>query len=242
MTQELVLDNLTAGYDDHPAVHHLSVRIPAGAAVALLGPNGAGKSTLLKVLAGELAPMTGRVVFPSGWAGRIAYLPQRPTWHSEFPLSVFDATALALWPQVGPFRPLSRDERNRVAVALERVGLGPWQRQPVGALSGGQQQRVRLAQILLSEAALVLLDEPFTALDQESSAVLESVLRDWHGAGVTVIAALHDTGLARRLFSHALLLARELVAFDRCALIDWDRWHLRTPDLREDAPWCPAAA
>ncbi|MCX7622080.1 MAG: ATP-binding cassette domain-containing protein, partial [Acidimicrobiales bacterium] len=161
----LTIHNLTAGYDRHPAIHHLTATIPTGSLVALLGPNGAGKTTLLRVLAGELLPMTGQITVPALWRGRIAYLPQRPSWRLEFPLTVEEAIALALWSEVGFWRPFPPSLRARIEEVLTLLELAPFARRPISHLSGGQQQRVRFAQLLIRSPALLLLDEPFTALD-----------------------------------------------------------------------------
>lgn len=240
-TAALIIDNLTAGYDHHPAIHHLTVTIPAGSHVALLGPNGAGKSTLLKLIAGILPPMTGRITLPDGWRERIAYLPQHPTWREEFPLAVFDAVALALWPETGCWRPLTRAQRERVAEALAEMGLTALAKRPVATLSGGQQQRVRFAQLLVREAPLVLLDEPFTAMDATTVEWVRRIIARWRTAGVTVLAALHDEAIARSDFPWTLLLARELFMFAPTTAIDWDAWHAQLSQPRaphDDAPWC----
>jgi len=242
--EALHLDNLTAGYDRHPAIHHLTATIPAGSHVAVLGPNGAGKSTLLKVIAGVLPPITGAVHLPETWRGRVAYLPQHPTWRVDFPLSVLDAVALALWPEVGCWRPLRRDERNRVHAALADMGLTPLAKRPVAALSGGQQQRVRFAQLLVRDAKLILLDEPFTAMDAQTTAWVRQILAQWRERGVTVLAVLHDETIARSDFPWTMLLARELVAFAPTQTIDWDAWRRRAAQPiapRDDAPWCADA-
>ena len=150
------LDNLTLGYDRHPAVHHLSGEIPAGALVAVVGPNGAGKSTLLKGLAGELRPIGGRIVLSELPPGGLAYMPQRSEIDHSFPISVFEVVAMGLWHEIGAFGGLSRSQRERVRAALAAVGMSGFESRPIGSLSGGQLQRARFARLRPSPARSLL--------------------------------------------------------------------------------------
>ena len=211
------LDNLTLGYDRHPAVHHLSADIPAGALVAVVGPNGAGKSTLLKGIAGELRPIGGRIVLPALPPGGLAYLPQRGDIDHSFPVSVFDVVAMGLWHEIGAFGGLSRSQRGRVRGALDAVGLAGFESRPIGSLSGGQLQRARFARLMLQDAPLILLDEPFAAIDSRTVDDLVQLILAWHGEGRTILTVVHDLEQVRRHFPTALLLSREPVAFGPAA-------------------------
>jgi len=212
-TPAIVLHDLTAGYGRHPAIHHLHATIPCGALLAVAGPNGAGKSTLLKVLAGELKPMTGRIGLPPEYRQRLAYLTQQPTWSLDFPVDVHDAVAMGCWPWLGPWRAFDEAAHRRVAEAIAAVKLQGFEHRPLPSLSGGQLQRVRFAQIIVQDARLILLDEPFNALDESTEEEFLALIRRWHEEGRTVIAVLHDLERVRRYFPLTLLLARELVAF-----------------------------
>jgi zinc/manganese transport system ATP-binding protein len=198
----LACDNLTLGYDRHPAVHHLDCSFPRGTLVAVVGPNGAGKSTLLKAIAGELDPIEGgyRLGVPRE---RIAYLPQRGELDLAFPVSVFDMVAMGLWRQIGAF--------GRLRPAL--AGLSGQEQRPIGTLSGGQLQRARFARLMLQDADLLLLDEPFNAIDSRTIEDLAAIMQEWHAEGRSIIAVLHDLELVRRVFPHCLLLAREQLGF-----------------------------
>ena len=120
--------------------------------------------------------------------------------------------AMGLWREIGPFGRLRAPHRDRVAAAISAVGLTGFEDRPIGALSGGQMQRVLFARLLLQEARLVLLDEPFTAIDARTMADLLGIVRRWHGEGRTVLAVLHDFETVREHFPETLMLARELVA------------------------------
>ncbi|MEM9969609.1 MAG: zinc ABC transporter ATP-binding protein AztA [Pseudomonadota bacterium] len=208
----LAFQDLTLGYDRHPAVHHLQAEIPEGSLTAVVGPNGAGKSTLLKGVTGALSPLEGRVRFDGFTQDDIAYLPQQSDVDRSFPLSVVDLVSMGLWREIGAFGWLGRERRARVEQAIGAVGLSGFESRSIGSLSGGQMQRVLFARLLLQDASLVLLDEPFTAIDARTMADLIEVVKAWHREGRTVIAVLHDHETVRTHFPETLMLARELVA------------------------------
>jgi zinc/manganese transport system ATP-binding protein len=213
-------ENLTLGYERHPAVHHLDAEIPAGSLLAVVGPNGAGKSTLLKGIAGELRPFEGHIhiepphILPAGRnRATLAYMPQRNELDSSFPITVFDMVAMGLWHEIDAFRGLGRADRGRVHAALGIVGLAGFESRSIGTLSGGQLQRARFARLILQDAPTILLDEPFAAIDARTVDDLAHLILDWHAEGRTVFTVVHDFGQVRRYFPTCLLLARELVAF-----------------------------
>jgi len=212
MTAAVTFQDLTLGYDAHPAVQHLRSEIAEGSLTAIVGPNGAGKSTLLKGVLGTLKPLEGRVAFGALSRDDIAYLPQQSETDRSFPLSVVDLVAMGLWREVGPFGRLAPRHHDRVDEAISAVGLTGFERRPIGSLSGGQIQRALFARLLLQDARLVLLDEPFTAIDARTMADLIGIVRRWHGEGRTVLTVLHDFETVRAHFPETLMLARALVA------------------------------
>lgn len=212
MTAALEFENLTLGYDRHPAVHHLEAEIREGSLTAIVGPNGAGKSTLLKGVTGALTPLEGRIGFGKLTRNDIAYLPQQSDIDRSFPLSVLDLVSMGLWRNIGPFGRVGRSQRRRVEAAIASVNLLGFEDRPIGSLSGGQMQRVLFARLMLQDARVVLLDEPFTAIDLRTMTDLIGIIRQWHGEGRTVLAVLHDYDSVRANFPDTLMLARELVA------------------------------
>lgn len=204
----LRLVDLTVSYDRHPAVHHLSAEIPAAEMTAIVGPNGAGKSTLLKAVLGLAPRIEGRIDCP---AGHIAYLPQQAEIDRSFPISVFDTVLLGRWSRFGGFARAGRGDIHDAQHAIEAVGLSGFERRPIDTLSVGQFQRVLFARLLLQDADLVLLDEPFAAIDARTVADLMEVVRRWHAEKRTVVAVLHDLDQVRRDFPNTLLMARELI-------------------------------
>jgi zinc/manganese transport system ATP-binding protein len=207
----ITFHDLTLGYDRHPAVHHITGEVPRGELLAIVGPNGAGKSTLLKGIIGELAPLGGSLDRDGLKKSDIAYLPQQIDIDRLFPISVFDCVAMGLWREIGAWRGVDAKRNESVARALATVGLVDLADRPVGALSGGQFQRVLFARLLLQDAALILLDEPFRAVDSKTVDDLIALILSCHAEGRTVLAALHDIDQVRAHFPSTLLLAREVV-------------------------------
>lgn len=213
MSKVLRLRDLTLGYDRHPAVHHLDGEVAEGALLAVCGPNGAGKSTLLKGIAGALKPLGGKIERQGFSARDIAYLPQAAEIDRSFPISVYDMVAMGFWRSAGHFGGIGRAHRARVFDAIAAVGLTGFEDRAIGTLSGGQMQRMLFARLLLQEAPVILLDEPFTAIDATTMADLVAIVERWHAENRTVIAVLHDFEMVRAHFPQTLLLAREKVAW-----------------------------
>jgi len=213
MGAQLTFQNLTLGYDRHPAVHHLSGEIAEGALLAVIGPNGAGKSTLLRGIAGLIRPLSGTVRLGGMGVRDIAYLPQTAEIDRSFPISIFDLVGAGLWRSTGGFGGIGRRERDRISAALAAVGLQGFESRPIGTLSGGQMQRVLFARVMLQDARLIVLDEPFNAIDARTTADLLELVQRWHAEGRTLLAALHDLEIVRAHFPQTLLLARQVVAW-----------------------------
>src|SRR5207244_6119609 len=180
-----------------PAAQHLAGEIAAGALLAVVGPNGAGKSTLFRGIVGILKPLAGAIGLNGLDVRDIAYLPQTVDIDRSFPISVFDFVGTGLWRSTGFFGGMGRRERDRIAQALFAVGLNGFENRSIGTLSGGQMQRMLFARVLLQDARLIVLDEPFNAIDAKTSTDLLALVQRWHGEGRTVLAALHDMDLVR---------------------------------------------
>ena len=212
----VVLDNLTVSYRQHPALHHISGSFAPGSLTAVIGPNGSGKSTLLKSIVGLLPIEGGRsggaltVVPPRE---RIAYLPQVTDIDRSFPIDVRDCVLLGFWGAAGAWGAVTRAMLASAQDALQAVGLEGFERRSVGSLSSGQLQRVMFARMLMQDAELILLDEPFNAVDSKTTTALLGLVRQWHQQRRTIIAVVHDDAQVRQHFPATLLLARELVGW-----------------------------
>jgi zinc/manganese transport system ATP-binding protein len=211
------LHDLTVAWRGHPAVHHLSGQFAAASATAIVGPNGAGKSSLMAVLGGTLRRYQGRVERDP--ALRVAYLPQAGEIDRSFPVRVQEFVAMGLWQRIGCFGVVDGAMRRQVHEALHAVGLEGFEDRPIGELSVGQMQRVLFARLVVQDAALILLDEPFNALDERTTTDLLALLERWKREGRTLIAVLHDLEQVRAHFEHTLLLAREKVAWGPTAQV-----------------------
>lgn len=244
MTQAcLTFRDLTLGYNSHPAVHHLTGAVKAGSLTAVVGANGSGKSTLMKGIVGVLKPMAGQCVNVRD--ARIAYLPQQSELDRSFPARVVDLVSMGLWPRRGLLGRFSRKDREDVSRALMAVGLEGFEKRPIDTLSGGQLQRALFARVLVQDAELILLDEPFNAVDARTVGDLIQLIKRWNGENRTVMVVVHDLELVREHFPETLLLARRPIAWGetretlrpenllRARRFD-EAWH-------EDAPWCEPA-
>jgi len=212
----VLLHNLTVSYRRHPALHHISGSFAPGSLTAVVGPNGSGKSTLLKSIVG-LLPIEGGhsggalTVIPP--RERIGYLPQVAEIDRSFPIDVRDCVLLGCWGAARAWGAVTRAMLGSVEAALHAVGLEGFERRSVGSLSSGQLQRVMFARMLVQDAELILLDEPFNAVDTKTTAALLRLIQQWHQQRRTVIAVLHDDSLVRQHFPATVLLARELVGW-----------------------------
>lgn len=211
MSPPIRFHDVTVAYDRHPAVHHLDGSFAPGSLTAIAGPNGAGKSTLLKALMGEMA-LAGGSIDRGGLSIRdFGYLPQAAEIDRHFPLTVADTVMLGAWRETGAFRGTGRDAAAKARQALMAVGLEGFERRYISSLSAGQFQRVLFARLLLQDAAVIVLDEPFTAIDARTTRDLLEIVQRWHKGGRTVIAVLHDFEQVRAHFPQTLLLARQAV-------------------------------
>lgn len=241
MTQAcLDFHDLTLGYASHAAIHHLGGVVRKGSLTAVVGANGSGKSTLMKGIAGLLKPMAGRIDRTSGM--RIAYLPQQSELDRSFPARVTDLVSLGLWPRRGLLGRHTADDRRSVQDALRAVGLAGFEKRALDTLSGGQLQRALFARVLVQDADLILLDEPFNAIDTRTVSDLTQLIRRWHGEGRTILVVVHDLDLVRRSFPETLLLARQKVAWGDTAQVLQPENLARARHFHEaweeNAPWC----
>lgn len=203
------LTGVALNRDSRPVVRGLSGVFPPGSMTAVAGPNGAGKSTLLHALAGAL-PLTGGTIDRGGLdPGDIALLPQDGRLDRGFPISCRDFIALGSTARAGWFRRIGPDEFAAADRALAAAGLDGLGGRPIGALSAGQFQRVLFARTMVRDASVILLDEPFSAVDSATEAGLMAIVRAWHAEGRTVIAVLHDLDLIRADFPETLILGRD---------------------------------
>ena len=187
--------NLSKSFGHKRVFSKLELALSPGAFLVVTGPNGSGKSTLLRVLAGLAAPTAGELELPE--RSVVGYLGHDPLVYRE--LTPLENLRL--------FARLYRvpDSRERIGMLLERFGLWDRRSDRVSTFSRGMQQRLGLCRTLLHEPQLLLLDEPFNALDAEGAALLDRTLDEL--AGNTLVVATHDTARVERLATDWFALA-----------------------------------
>ncbi|WP_197320586.1 metal ABC transporter ATP-binding protein [Saccharomonospora sp. NB11] len=215
-TTALSVTDLTVAYGGRTVFSDVEVEVPTATLTAVVGPNGAGKSTLVKAALGLVPVVRGHVRLLgqplSRVRRRVAYVPQQDSVTSDFPITAVQVVEMGRYPHRGWWRRLTHSDDVIVAEAMEQVGALELADRPLDELSGGQRQRVFLARALAQRADLVVLDEPFTAVDARTESALLDVLTDLCARGVSVIAVHHDLRTVLRRFDHAVLLAGGVVA------------------------------
>jgi ABC-type Mn2+/Zn2+ transport system ATPase subunit len=214
---QLSLARVSYHYGDKEALREISFSVHCGQRLALLGPNGAGKSTLIRLLAGLLRPQTGALLWrehPIHEARKeIAYLPQVDQHQRHFPVRVREVVAMGRFPHLGHFRRFRKTDREKTEEAIATMKLEDIANRQIDQLSGGQQQRTFIARALAQEAHVLLLDEPFNGLDIESRCHLSDSLRDLSMSGHLIIASHHQLESVTEIFTHALVLDQQQIAF-----------------------------
>lgn len=193
------LDNISFAYPEQNYIfHNISLEIPVGQMVGIIGANGSGKSTLIKLILGVIKPEKGQVYLQgqplnqfAGWS-KIGYLSQKAiAFNTSFPASVEEVVAAPLLTNAWlPFIPTSI--KDQVKRALTMVGLNEYSSALIGNLSGGQQQRAFLARTLITGPELIILDEPFVGIDENSQKSIARTLALLHRQGTTIIFVSHD--------------------------------------------------
>ena len=204
---------LTLGYREVAVVEDVTFRLAQGDVLAVVGHNGSGKTTLIKTLLGALSPLAGDLLWPDGRPRTIAYLGQRTEFDSRFPIRVRDLAAMGAWPGLGFLGRVDKHIQARIGAALERTGTAGIADMPLHKLSAGQLQRTLFARTMVQDAPLILLDEPFTAVDQTTEAALLELIDDWAIEVRSVIMVLHDLSSVLQHCSSALLMGRGRASF-----------------------------
>jgi ABC-type Mn2+/Zn2+ transport system ATPase subunit len=210
-------NDVSIAYQDQLALQHVTLTIPQGTQVAVVGPNGAGKSTLFKALVGLLPVREGQITIhgQSLHAHRdcVAYLPQHEEVDWRFPVTVHDVVMMGRMGHQGWFKFTSAGDNPLVEQCMRKMNVLDLSERPIGDLSGGQQQRVFLARALAQEPHILLMDEPFTGVDQATQETTLELLKELKADNVTVMVSTHDLNMARQYFETILVINKEVIAF-----------------------------
>ncbi len=195
--------DLTFRYGSRTVLSGVSFDVSEGEFIGVIGLNGSGKSTLIKLLLGQLLPRSGQVSVYGKPAhehkeqAQIGYVPQNIAKYADFPATVYEVVEANLFSQIGLMRFAEKRHRQKVADVLSMVGLDGKFKSLVGNLSGGEQQRMMIARTLIGEPHLLLLDEPTSGIDAESSVKLCDLLYALcKKQGITIIMVTHDIASA----------------------------------------------
>jgi heme ABC exporter ATP-binding subunit CcmA len=225
VTNAVSVEGVWKFYGDYPALKDVNLGAPSGACMALIGRNGAGKTTLLRTIAGFSRPGKGTINIFGG-------SPRDPDTRRSMGfighgISVYDE--LSALENLTLFARLYQlpEPRARALDWLERTGLDRVKDGLVREFSRGMRQRLAVARAFLHDPKVLLLDEPFTALDDRAIAVLQRLLREALAAGKTIVMSTHQLREALELATHVALLNRGQVAFAG----------LCTPEMAADPGW-----
>lgn len=218
-TQNVLIEtqSLVKAYGILPVLRQMNFSVARGEFVALLGPNGSGKSTLLRMLCGLSKPTAG-VIRVGGWTlpdeayavrAQIGMVSHKPLLYENLSAS----ENLRFFARLYNLPAATTD--NRINELLQQVGLGKRGHDLVRTFSRGMQQRLSIARALLHNPDILMLDEPYTGLDQDASAILDGLLTIAYSGGRTIIMSTHDLPRAATLASRAIILSRGNIAYDQ---------------------------
>ena len=203
------LNNATVSYEGDLAAENVSFSVEKGDYLVILGENGSGKSTVMKAMLGLVKLKSGEVIHSDGLKKNgVGYLPQQTRIQRDFPASVEEVVQSGVVNRLGRRLFPGREEKQRARQQMERLEIWEMRKRPYRALSGGQQQRVLLARALCATDSLLLLDEPVTGLDPETTAEMYEIIRNINRQGVAIVTVSHDVGQALRDAKHVLVMER----------------------------------
>jgi zinc/manganese transport system ATP-binding protein len=211
--KKIEIKDLSVSYGKNRALSNISGTFQPNTLTAIIGPNGGGKSTLIKAIQNQVKIESGSITHNCERLCESGYLPQQSDVDKSFPLTVQEIVGMGLWPKLGSIRKYDSTHYQLIEEALQRVGLLKLEDRRIDTLSGGQFQRMLFARIYVQDASLIILDEPFTAIDSQTCDHLISIILEWHQKGKTILVVLHNLDLVKQYFPETLLLGRSCVGW-----------------------------
>ena len=213
----LNVHQIALGYNGTPLIQDLTFSLEQGQVCAVIGHNGSGKSTLMRTLLGVQPPLSGRIdwhdVAPDGHPRNIAYLGQSTDLDHQFPMRVKDAVAMGAWQGLGFWTGIDQAKADRIDYALARTGLTEMADKPLYACSSGQIQRCFFARAIVQDTPVLLLDEPFSTIDQTTQSRLVEIIKEWRQEGRGLMIVLHDLSAVMGIADTCLLLGDGRASF-----------------------------
>ena len=215
----LQVKNLSVSYRGNYALREINLNLEPGQLVGVFGPNGAGKSTMIKAMLGLIPATSGVATFGGNplkqKLDKVAYVAQRSQIDWDYPVKVKNVVMMARTIPTGLFRYPSRQSRELVKMALNKVEIWDLRNRQIGELSGGQQQRVFLARSLAQQAEIFFFDEPFVGVDRKTENIIFEIFHELQEQGKIVMVVSHDLGESIKNYSDILLLNKRIIAFGR---------------------------
>ncbi|NIP62555.1 MAG: ATP-binding cassette domain-containing protein [Nitrosopumilaceae archaeon] len=203
------IKNLTVWYDEIKVLDDVSFSVDQGDFLGIIGPNGAGKSTLFATMLGLMTSYKGMIKFfetdirkSQSYLNHVGYVPQKPIFERNFPANVKDVVQMGIREDY---------DKDRIDEVLQQLWIHEQGNKRIGELSGGQQQRVFIAKALVHKPKILILDEPVTGIDSQSTELFYSILRELNqNQGITIIWSSHDLDAVNRLANKVACLNRTL--------------------------------
>ena len=203
-------ENLSLRYGNRVLFKDLNFSIYEGDYFCIAGENGSGKTTLMNAILGMKEPAFGKISISNDIKNGIGYLPQQKSAQKDFPASVYEVVISGFQKKRG-FRPFYNNKEKEIADKnMKRLGILDIKKQCFGELSGGQQQRVLISRALCATDKIILLDEPVTGLDKETTEEMYKIINELNDAGVTIVMISHDASATIRYASRVLHLGSKV--------------------------------
>ena len=211
MGSQIIINDISFSYGNNVVLKNISLIIEKNQIITVIGPNGGGKTTLLRLIAGLLVPDSGKILIngksQKNNFGHIGYVPQFSHFDSKYPITVFEVVLSGLIKPIGFY---SKQEKMKTEKMIEYVGLESVKNKSFNSLSGGQRQRMLIARALVSDADILLLDEPTSNIDSTNEKNLETFLKNI-SKKMTILIVTHDTGFVSSITDRVFCINKEIV-------------------------------
>ncbi len=211
MSSKIIIDDLSFSYGKNTVLEHINLNIEEHQIITIIGPNGGGKTTLLRLIAGLLIPDKGKILIngypPQYNFGHIGYVPQHSHFDNKYPITVFEVVLSGLIKPIGFY---SKADKHKTEKMIELVGLESVKNNSFNSLSGGQSQRMLIARALISDADILLLDEPTSNIDSSNEKNLETFLKNISNK-MTILIVTHDTGFVSSITDRVFCVNKKIV-------------------------------